>query len=154
MEHPTIIKAFENAEKRKATDSILLSLLHAPIRTNAEPVIYITFKREGIFYKDSYYNLIGTKEEVCKKIKQMYLNVEEEKREHERADGIEDLDTPFDSWCNEQCIYKRMRICNDATKVKCSSHWTHVEHASREELEDYISKIKPGYYPNFSVDLM
>ena len=136
MEHPTIIKAFENAEKR------------------GETIIYITFKREGIFYKDSYYNLIGTKEEVERKIKKMYLDVEEEKHEHERADGIEDLDTPFDSWCNETCIYKRMRTCDDKTRVKCASHWTSIEHTSREELLNYISKIKPGYYPQFTVDFM
>lgn len=136
MEHPVIIKAFSNAKLR------------------GDSVIYITFKRKDIFYKDSYYILIGNKEEVEEKIKKMYLEVEKEKRLYNKADGIEDLDTPFDSWCNENCIYKRMRTCDNLSPVKCASHWTHNEHNSKEELHDYISKIKPGTYPNYSVDFM
>lgn len=136
MEHPIIIKAFENAKLR------------------GESIVYLTFKRKDLFYKDSYYNLVGTKEEVEEKIKKMYLDVEKEKLDCPRADGIEDLDTPFDSWCNETCIYKRMRTCDINTRVKCVSYWTHVEHTSLKELNDYVNTITRGEYPQFTVDYM
>lgn len=46
MDHPIITNAFENAERRN------------------ESKIYITFKRDGIFYKDTYLILQGNKYEV------------------------------------------------------------------------------------------
>jgi len=115
MDHPTIIRAFNDANAF----------------INGHAYVYLSFKRENMFYKDSYFIVKGTHEEVKQAIERMYKDVEDEKRDFPRADHIDMLDTPFD---------------ND------SLHWTHTIHNSEEELEEYIKNIKPGYYPRFTVE--
>jgi len=131
MDHPTIKNAFENAKGRNESN------------------IYISFKRSNIFYKDTYLILKGNKEKVAQAIANLYYDVNEERYSAPRADHIDLLDTPFDSWCSGECILER---CNDEQSVKCGSQWTHIEHETEEEQLEYIQNIKPGYYPTFSVD--
>jgi hypothetical protein len=140
MNHPIIVNAFARADTRA--------------RSNEPAKIFLIFKRANIFYKDSYSILTGTKEEVETKIKQAYADVESEKRDYPRADNIDLLDTPFDSWCNESCIYKRMPCCDNNTVAKCMSHWTHTEHTCDEEINTFVANIKSGAYPNYTIDYM
>jgi hypothetical protein len=133
MNHPSIVNAFKNALERESTK------------------IYMSFKRENLFYKDSYYILIGNRTEVEEAITKLYKEVEEEKREFWRADHIDGLDTPFDTWCSGACICYNIQCGAD---VKCGSHWTHDEHNSLEELNAYISNIHAGYYPTYTVEYM
>jgi len=136
MDHPTIILAFENAANKN------------------EENIYITFKRNGIFYKDTYLILKGNKMKVEEAIEKLYYDVNEERYNSPRADHIDLLDTPFDSWCCGACICDDVQRCDDNQRIKCGSQWTHIEHDSEEEQEDYINNIKPGYYPNYTVEYM
>jgi len=135
MDHPVISKAFEQ-------------------NISGNGKIYLIFKREGLFYKDSYYILTGTREEVELKIKMAYEDVESEKRDYPLADNNELLDTPFDSWCNESCIYKRMPCCDNNTLVKCATNWTHTEHTSDDDLNAFVENIKPGYYAHYTVEYL
>ena len=123
--------------------------------------IYVSFKRENMYYKDSYYILVGDKEKVSLAIKKMYKDVEEEKRDFPRADHNDSLDTPFDTWCDRSCVATCCgstgcvaRGCTTDTIIKCASQWTHLIHNSEEELNNYILNIKAGYYPNFTVEHM
>jgi hypothetical protein len=127
MDHPTIMNAFLLARESNR--------------------IYVTFKRENMFYKDSYYILVGDKEQVSLAIQKMYKDVEEEIRDFPRADHNNLLDTPFDTWCNRGC-------CTEDTIIKCSSQWTHLIHNSQEDMDNYILNIKPGYYPRVTVEHM
>ena len=141
MEHTTIITAFENAGKRDSDK------------------IYITFKRQDIFYKDTYLVLRGTKEEVEQAIQRCYTEVETEKRDYPRADHIDMLDTPFDTWCFMEANLCGESVCDNlqcrkSDELKCRSYWTHVEHATEEEMSEYINNIRSGYYPCCSVDNM
>ncbi len=136
MYHPTILRAFENATKRN------------------EENIYITFKRDGIFYKDTYLILKGNKEEVETAIANAYYDVNEQRYNAPRADHIDLLDTPFDSWCCGACICNNIQRCNDEQRVKCGSQWTRVEHETEEEQKEYINNIQSGYYPNYTVEYM
>ena len=153
MNHPVIFTAFENAERRYAIANAANANAN-PNDINENVKIYIIFKRVGIFYKESYYILTGTREEVAYKCIKAYQEVEQEKLEYPRADHIELLDTPMDSWCNESCIYKRMPCCRNNTIVKCATNWSHTEYTSNEELNYFTANIKPEYYTNFSVDYM
>jgi hypothetical protein len=131
MNHPTIVTAFDNAATRN------------------ESKIYITFKRDGIFYKDTYLILQGNKQEVEEAIENLYYDVNEERYSGPRADHIDLLDTPFDTWCRGACILER---CNEEQLIKCGSQWTHFEHSSEKEQLEYVKNIKPGYYPTYTVD--
>lgn len=136
MDHPTIIAAFKHAEERN-TDKI-----------------YIIFKRDSIFYKDSYLILNGNKEYVKQAIENAYYEVNEERYSAPRSDHIELLDTPFDTWCCGACICNNIQRCTGGQRIKCGSQWTHIEHATEEEQVEYINNIKPGYYPSFTVEYM
>jgi len=136
MEHPIIVTAFENAVKRN------------------DDKIYITFKRIDIFYKDTYCVLSGNKEYVKTAIENAYYDVNEERYSAPRADHVHLLDTPFDSWCCGACICDNIQRCTDEQLIKCGSHWTHIEHAAAEEQAEYIRNITPGYYPQFSIEIM
>jgi hypothetical protein len=133
MNHPSIVNAFKNAFERKSDK------------------IYMSFKRENLFYKDTYYILIGDRSQVECAIKKLYREVEEEKRDFYRADNNNVLDTPFDTWCDGGCICYNIQCGAD---LKCGTHWTHDEHANLEELNMYISNIHAGYYPNYTVEYM
>jgi hypothetical protein len=136
MEHPTIVTAFKNATERGSAE------------------IYLVFKRDNAFYKDTYYILLGNKEQVEQSIINAYKEVAEEKREYPRADHNNILDTPFDTWCCGACICNNLQRCKDDQDIKCGSQWTHIEHASVEELNNYISTIRPEYYSRFTVEYM
>jgi hypothetical protein len=137
MEHPTIKTAFENADKRKRKNKI----------------IYVTFLRLGIFYKDTCYILIGTREEVEIAVQKEYKEVEEEKRDFPRAEHISLLDTPFDSFCNRSCISSASQ-CKDTTKNKCGSMWIHKEHDTKEDLQQYTDSLPYGQYGLLSFHYM
>ena len=136
MNHPSIVAAFKHAEERN-TDKI-----------------FLTFKRDSIFYKDSYLILNGDKEYVKKAIENAYYDVNEERYSSPRADHIALLDTPFDTWCCGACICNNIQRCTGDQRIKCGSQWTHIEHATEEEQVEYINNIKPGYYPSFTVEYM
>ena len=133
MNHPTIITAFKNAATRNKSK------------------IYITFKRDEIFYKDTYLILQGNKQDVEKAIENLYYDVNEERYSGPRADHSELLDTPFDTWCCGACILER---CNGEQRIKCGSQWTHIEHETEEEQMEYVKNIKPGCYPTYTVEYM
>ena len=134
MDHPTIINAFVNSSRRN------------------ESKIYITFKRDGIFYKDTYLILQGNKEEVEEAISNLYYDVNEERYGAPRADHNDLLDTPFDSWCCGACICNNIQRCNGEQKIKCGSQWTHFVHETEEDQLEYVKNIKPGYYPTYTVE--
>lgn len=136
--HSIIINAFVNAKNREKNQDI----------------IYISFLREGVFYKDSYYILIGDKYQVEYAIEKAYKDVAVEKQNFPRADMIELLDTPLDTWCNSTCIRNGNNKCEKNKMMKCASMWTYKEHMSQEELDIYISKLKPGHYPLYTVEYM
>ena len=136
MDHPTIVAAFKHAEERN-TDKI-----------------FLTFKRDSIFYKDSYLILKGDKEYIKQAIENAYYDVNEERYSSPRADHIELLDTPFDTWCCGACICNNIQRCTGEQRIKCGSLWTHIEHATEEEQIKYINNINPGYYPIFTVEYM
>uniref|UniRef100_A0A6C0IJN0 Uncharacterized protein n=1 Tax=viral metagenome TaxID=1070528 RepID=A0A6C0IJN0_9ZZZZ len=136
MDHPTIITAFKNASDRGSAE------------------IYLVFKRENQYYKDTYYILLGNKTKAEKAIIHAYKEVAKEKRNYSRADHNNMLDTPFDTWCCGACICNDLQRCSDDQDIKCGSQWTHIEHKSEEELNNYISTIRPGYYPQYTVEYM
>jgi hypothetical protein len=96
MNHPVIIGAFANQENQANNN-------------DNETKIYLLFKRANIFYRDLYYILTGTKEEVKIKIKKAYQDVEDDKNEYSRSDDIDLLDTPFDTWCSGACLCDNVR---------------------------------------------
>ena len=136
MDHPTIIAAFNHAEERNMDK------------------IFLTFKRDSIFYKDSYLILNGNKEYVKQAIENAYYDVNEERYSASRSDHIELLDTPFDTWCCGACICNNIQRCTGDQRIKCGSQWTHIEHETEEEQVEYINNIKQGYYPIFTVEYM
>jgi len=139
MDHPIIVNAFDNAKQRTTEGE--------------EPIVYISFKRENIFYKDTYCILTGTWAEVVVAIENAYMEVNEAKKEEkfDRGDHNNLLDTPFDTWCCGEC---KLFSCDDKTFIKCGSNWKATEHASKAELEAYIQQIKPGYYPTYCIEYM
>jgi hypothetical protein len=157
MDHPIIVNAFENARERNKMQ---------------EPKIYIICKRADIFYKDTYCILMGTWSEVNAAIQNAYKVVAEEKQEYgfNRGDHNELLDTPFDTWCCNECTISAkcdditkcdyitkcddITKCEDKTAVKCGSHWTFSEYTSQAELEAYLGDIKPGNYSNYCIEYM
>jgi len=140
MNTPIIVNAFANAKKRSAEDQ--------------DPVIYMTFKRSGIFYKDTYCILIGTWSEVALAIENAYttLVLTQQEEHFDRGDHNNLADTPLDTWCCGDCI--EQTNCDNNTIVKCGSNWDATEHASNADLDDYINSIKPGYYPEYSIEYM
>ena len=137
MDHPIIVNAFKKAYERN--------------NEKINEKIYLSFYRPNIFYKDTYCILKGTYEDINIAIANWYKKIIEEKREYPRADHIELLDTPFDTWCGGICELTGKK-CSNETIIKCNSQWTHVEHNSEEELDEYIKNIKPGYYPNYDIE--
>lgn len=136
MDHPTILSAFANAAARQ------------------EDKIYLIFKRNDLFYKDTYLVIKGTKQEVEKAIANAYFDVNEERYTAPRADHIDLLDTPFDSWCCGACICDNIQRCTGDQRIKCGSQWKHIEHGSEKEQQEYINTIKPGTYPTYTVAYM
>ena len=151
MDHPFIVNAFANAKQRTAEGQA--------------PIVYLSFKRSGIFYKDTYCILTGTWAEVVVAIENAYTEVNKAKQEEHfcRGDHNNLLDTPFDTWCSGKC--KRFSCddqtqcdgqtqCDDQTHIKCGSNWLCTEHDSKTELEEYLNNIKLGYYPSYSIEYM
>ena len=140
MNTSIIVNAFANAERR--------------VTDGQEPVIYVSFKRSSIFYKDTYCILVGTRKEVDLAIANAYKTVNAAKQEEnfDLGDHNNLLDTPFDTWCCGDCMEKTN--CDNNTSVKCGSNWDAIEHASQADLDDYINNIKPGYYPMYSIEYM
>jgi hypothetical protein len=135
MDHPSIINALKNAKERC-------------LNKNDDPVIYLSFKRPAIFYTDTYYILVGTASQVWVAIDKLYEDVSRERREFPRADYINLLDTPFDTWCG-------CGNCAETTVLKCSSHWTYEEHASPAELTTYLKNIPFNEYsPSYTVEYL
>ena len=145
MDHPSIVNAFANAKQRTPEGE--------------EPIIYISFKRPSIFYKDTYCILKGTWAEVVVAVENAYMEVNEAKQEKyfDRGDHNNLLDTPFDTWCCGECKLfscQDKTNCDDKTKLKCGSNWITTEHHSKTELETYLNNIKLGYYPTYSIEYM
>ena len=133
MNHPTIVTAFENAATRE------------------NDKIYITFIRCGIFYTDTYWILKGTKEEVEPAIHKTYKMVEEERRNCPQGYDIKMVDTPFDTWCDGSCLCYNVR-CDSL--LKCASGWSHIEHETEEELQEFIKNVTQGCYQNVRIEYM
>jgi hypothetical protein len=140
MDHPIIENAFANAKQRTAEGD--------------EPIIYISFKRPNMFYKDTYCILTGTWAEVVVAVENAYMEVNEAKQEQhfDRGDHNNLLDTPFDTWCCGEC---KLFSCDDKTQLKCGSNWIVTEHDSHAALETYIRQITAGdYYPRYCIEYM
>ena len=137
MEHPVLIKAFEAAQLR-ATD---------------RGQIFMLCKRANIFYKDTYYVVTGDDKTVAEAIKKLATATDDEKTNHPRADHIDLLDTPFDTWCSGACV-NEIKPCDADTAIKCASVWHNTTFNNTEELNHYIQNIKPGYYPMYTVEYL
>jgi len=139
MEHPSIVTAFANAKQRTAEGQ--------------EPSIYISFKRPNIFYKDTYCILTGTWAEVCVAVENAYIEVNKAKQIEyfDRGEHNNLLDTPFDTWCSDEC---KLCSCQDKTKLKCVSNWLTTEHDSKAALDTYIQQITPGHFQNYCIKYM
>ena len=145
MEHPFIVTAFANAKQRTTEGE--------------EPIIYISFKRPNIFYKDTYCILKGTWTEVCVAVENAYMEFNKSKQDEyfDRGDHNNLIDTPFDTWCCGDCKIFRCdnkTQCEDKTLVKCGSNWISTEHKTKAELDTYIQQITPGYYPKYCIEYM
>jgi hypothetical protein len=143
MEHTIIKNAFEKSKILQQTDNC---------------IIYMSFVRLNIFYKNTYYILYGNKEYVETSIKELYKETEQDRIEDYRADNIQLLDTPFDTFCSGICNtgicnMKKYNICNTNDKNKCSSHWISMEYKTKKELDDFIQNIPyiKSYYNNYEV---
>jgi hypothetical protein len=142
MDHPTIVNAFANAKKRMPNN----------------PMIYMSFKRTGIFYKDTYCILTGTWDDVDDAIQKNYKEISEEKEEDyfDRGDHNNLLDTPFDTWCCGECTFLNCDdkpVCDEKTNVKCGSHWVSTEYKSKGDLQQFIDGINRGYN-DYSIEYM
>ena len=146
MDHPSIVTAFANAKQRTAKGE--------------EPIIYISFKRPNIFYKDTYCILKGTWAEVAVAVENAYMEVNEAKQEKYfvRGDHNNLLDTPFDTWCCGECKLfscQGKTKCDDNTTLKCGSNWISTEHESNAALDTYIRQIVPGdHYLRYCIEYM
>ena len=100
MNHQSIVTAFKNASRRGSTN------------------IYLVYKRENQFYKDTYCILTGNRSDVNKAIINTYKEAAEEKRDNARGDHNNLLDTPFDTWCCGACICNNIQRCDDGQPIK------------------------------------
>jgi len=141
MEHTIIKTAFENAKAFQKGEKDTL------------PIIYMSFQRRGLFYKDTYYILSGNEADVKIKIDKCYEETKCDREEDWRADGIELLDTPFDTFCSGSC---QINKCDENQKDKCGSHWIATEFNTKKELDDYIISIPTikSYYGHLDVIYM
>lgn len=146
MDHPIIVNAFANAKQRASTEE------------EQEPIIYMSFKRTGVFYKDTYCILTGTWSQVDTAIQNAYraINAEKEEEDFERGDHNTLLDTPFETWCCGECKFLNCddkTVCDERTKVKCGSHWVPTEHKSIDDLKAYIDSIhRCESYRNYCIE--
>ena len=165
MDHPIIVNAFANAKTRVSSE-----------KEEEAPIIYMSFKRTGVFYKDTYWILTGTWNQVDTAIQKAYKAISGEKQdEHfERGDHNTLLDTPFDTWCCGECKFlncddktvcglktvcececEEKTACDEKTKVKCGSHWVPTEHNSMDDLKAYIDSIhRRESYRNYCIEYM
>ena len=109
--------------------------------------IYMCFKRLDVCYKNTYYILTGTREEV-----EVYIHMEklhkkvEKESTHPMADDYHFIETPFDSYCNNTCInIHNEPLCEPFEESKCCSHWVSTEFNSFDELEKYMCLIPYSY---------
>ena len=109
--------------------------------------IYMCFKRPDIGYKNTYYILTGTREEVTIQINNLYKEVEKQKKtSHPMADDYNFIETPFESYCNNTCINIHDEpLCEPFEESKCCSHWVSTEFNSFDELEKYMCLIPYSY---------
>ena len=139
---------FINALKRDLTN------MYAPLSI----VIYMCFKRIDIGYKNTYYILTGTREEVYIQINNLYAEVKKEKEiSHPMADDYNFIETPFESYCNNTCInIHNEPLCEPFEESKCCSHWVSTEFNSHDELNKYIDLIPYtySYYKKYHIVYM
>jgi hypothetical protein len=144
MDHPIIVKAFANAKERQCK--------------NKEVKIYISFKRTGNFYLDTYCILIGTWAEVNVAIQNTFKIVDQDEKEYALQHDYykEILDTPFDTWGCSECKFlhcdDKIQLDNKLNSVNYDSLWSCTEHNSQEDLDLYLSNIQQGYYNNYSIE--
>lgn len=139
--------AFTNAVKHNGTNTSVSD--HSKIK------IYMCFKRLDIGYKNTYYILTGTREEVSIQINNLYEEVEKEKKNsHIMTDDYNFIETPFESYCNNTCINIHDEpLCEINEKDKCCSHWITSEFNSFDELKTYMDLIPYSfsYYKKYHI---
>jgi len=144
----SVERAFVNAEKEQQ------------INTNdiSQTKIHMCFKRNDIGYKNTYYILTGTRQEI-----ETYINMEklhkklEKESSHCMTDDYKFIETPFETYCNYSCIYLHDDpLCENSEEDKCCSNWVSSEFNNYVELEKYI-KIIPhdySYYNKYHIIYM
>lgn len=133
----------EETKKRMFTNKIKNILFIFSMCSLAKmSLTHVVYKREGIFYKDTYLFYSGTELELYDALCSMSNNLER----NGRGDHDELADTPLDYFClnGNECR-------NDERHPNCQSNWTQFNFDSKIEMEDFLANVKPGYYPYIQI---
>jgi hypothetical protein len=117
-------------------------ILDSTVAAEEEDIIYRIFKRETMFYKDTYLVYKGDTLSLYDALYEMKCNIDEEKP---FARGIGDAfdDTPLDYFCDDHHVAGNC--------PNCQSNWTQLDFDTLEEMTTYIMQIQPGYYPYIEI---
>jgi hypothetical protein len=110
-----------------------------------EPVIHFLFKRNDLFYQNTYMVFSGTKKEFDKAIEGVRTDIEEDRLNSRDPQDLAS-DTPLDTFCNGTCREKGTS-CDIKEKQKlCASSWENVEvYNTSEELSKRVEEIPKDY---------
>lgn len=103
--------------------------------------VFMKFTRPAIFYQNTHYIFIGTKEELAHHFQCQRNEIDAIKKEigFGRGDHDDLMDMPLDTFCNNLCDCIR-RTEPDAN-YNCS-HWNLYSYESDEELNKHVKEIE------------
>lgn len=109
--------------------------------SDVKPNVFMIFTRPAIFYQNTHYIFIGTKEELRILFQHQRDEIDAIKKDNEFGRGDHDdlMDMPLDTFCNNLCECSRRTEPND--NYNCS-HWNLYSYESEEELNKHVREIE------------